>query len=64
MIGFIELHNLENDAYILNMSEIRSIMVNENGNTIIYPAGQSGVLYYKVRESYDEVKQKLITVLA
>lgn len=63
MIGFIEVHDLENDPYILNMSTIECINVDENGNTVIYPTGQSDVCYYKVRESYDEVRQKLITVL-
>lgn len=64
MIGFIELHDLENDPYILNISTIESIMVDKNGDTVIYPAGQSDVCYYKVKESYDEVRQKLINVLA
>ena len=64
MIGFIELHTLEGDPYILNMSIIESIDVDKDGNTIIYPVGQNEIYYYKVKESYDEVKQKLRTVLA
>lgn len=64
MIGFIELHDLENNPYILNMSVIESIMTDENGNTVIYPADQSSIMYYKARESYDEIKYKLREVLA
>ena len=59
MKGFIEIHNLENDPYILNVSQIESVMVNKNGTTIIYPVGSSDICYYKVIESYDEAKQKI-----
>ena len=58
MVGFIEVHDLENTPYILNMSTIESIMVDEKGCTIIYPVDQSCVCYYKVKETYDEIKQK------
>ena len=63
MLGFIELHNLEGDPYILNMSSIGEVTVNEDGNTVIYPIGQREICYYKVKESYDEVRQNLIGVL-
>lgn len=64
MIGFIELHAPEGDPYILNMATIAEVTVDEHGNTVIYPINQTEVFYYKVKESYDEVRQKLITVLA
>ena len=64
MVGFIEVHDLNGVPYILNMSAIESISVNSDGDAVIYPINQREVAYYKTKESYDEVRQKLIMVLA
>lgn len=49
MLGFIELHNLEGDPYILNMSSIGEVTVNEDGNTVIYPIEQRKYATTKLR---------------
>ena len=64
MVGFIELHDLNNDPYILNMLIIESIAVSKDGCTVIYPINQREVAYYKAKEPYEEIKYRLREVLA
>lgn len=58
MKGFIEVHDLCGEPYILNIKKIESICT-ENGETKIYPMDDSTVCYYKVKESYEEIKRKI-----
>ena len=65
MIGFIEVHSLKNnEPYILNISIIGEIVTNKNNTVRIFPVGYNNVSYFDVKETYDEIKQKLIMVLA
>lgn len=63
MIGFIEVHDLENNPYILNVNIIESVEVNEKGHTVIYPINSKEVRYYKVLESYEEIREKMKMIL-
>ena len=65
MVGFIEVHSLKNEEpYILNMSIIGEIVTNKDNTVRIFPVGYNDVRYFDIKESYDEIKQKLIMVLA